>query len=182
MKNFIKITALVIGTLALIIAILEMSSSYKMTRTIHTDAPVINQLQITIDAPVETVWKVFADVDNWSQWQKEIPESKINGPFKTGASFDWKTHGLTIHSTFHTVNTNSEIGWSGPALGSFAIHNWHFIRQGNHTVVKVEESMEGWLVWLLKDNFQTVNRGSLIYWLNALKIASEKKNNPVFSS
>ncbi|WP_160292053.1 SRPBCC family protein [Pedobacter lusitanus] len=176
MKRFIKITALIIGALALTIAILEISSSYKVTRTIHKDAPVITRLQIDINAPVETVWKIFSDVDNWSKWQKEIPESKINGPFKAGSSFDWKTHGLTIHSTFHVVDMNKEAGWSGPAFGSFAIHNWYFIKQGDHTLVKVEESMEGWLVWSLKDRFQSVNRGSLLYWLNALKTASEKEN------
>ncbi|MGY0041070.1 SRPBCC family protein [Pedobacter sp. NJ-S-72] len=141
MKRFIKITALTIVGLTLIITILEMSSSYKVTRTIHEDAPVITRLQVVVDAPVETVWKVFADVNNWSQWQKEISESKIEGPFQVGTSFNWKTHGLTIRSTFHTVDVNNEVGWSGPALGAFAIHNWHFIRQGNHTVVKVEESI-----------------------------------------
>lgn len=181
MKLFIKITALAIGALGLIIVLLEMSSSYQISKTIHTDAPVITKLQIVIEAPVETVWKVFSDVDNWSQWQKEIPGSKINGPFQAGTSFDWKTHGLTIRSTFHTVNSNREIGWSGPAFGSFAIHNWHFIKHGNHTTVQVEESMEGWLVWLMKNNFQSVNRGSLIYWLNALKSTSEKKSNSAIS-
>lgn len=175
MKRFIKITALAIGTLVLIIILLEMSSSYQITKTIHADAPVITRLQMVIDAPVERVWGVFADVDHWSQWQKEIPVSKINGPFKAGTSFDWKTHGLTIRSTFHTVEKNNTLGWSGPAFGSFAIHNWRFIRKGNYTVVEVEESMEGWLVWLLQDSFQSVNTGSLIYWLNALKTISEKK-------
>ncbi len=139
--------------LALAVAVLEMSSSYLVTKNIHEDAPVVTKLQIVIDAPIDSVWKVFADVNRWPQWQKEIPGSKINGPFKAGTSFDWKTHGLTIHSTFHTVESNAKVGWSGPAFGSFAIHNWYFIKQGNKTVVKVEESMEGWLVWLLSASF-----------------------------
>ena len=113
MKSFIKITAMTIVGLTLITAILEMSSSYKVTSTIHEDAPVITRLQIVIDAPVETVWKVFADVNNWSQWQKEISGSKIEGAFQAGTSFNWKTHGLTIRSTFHTVDINNKVGWSG---------------------------------------------------------------------
>ncbi|WP_293312396.1 SRPBCC family protein [Pedobacter sp. UBA5917] len=174
MKRLIKITGLIIVLLALAVAGLEMSSSYRVTKNIHESAPVVTKLQIVIDAPTDSVWKIFADVNRWPQWQKEIPGSKINGPFKVGTSFDWKTHGLTIRSTFHTIENNREVGWSGPAFGSFAIHNWHFIKQGNKTVVKVEESMEGWLVWLLSEKFQSVNKGSLIYWLKALKVASEK--------
>lgn len=174
MKLFIKIVALMIVAMVMTIAILEMSSSYKVNKTIHSDAPVVTRMKIVIDAPVETVWKVFTDVDHWSEWQKEIPSSKINGPLKAGTSFNWKTHGLNISSTFHTVEINREVGWSGPAFGSFAIHNWYFISQGDHTIVEVQESMEGWLVWLMQNNFQSVNRGSIVYWLNALKITSEK--------
>ncbi len=174
MKKLIKIAGLILVVLALTVAGLEIDSSYQATKNIHENAPVVTKLQIVIDAPIDSVWKVFANVNRWPQWQKEIPGSKMDGSFKEGTSFDWKTHGLTIRSTFHTVEKNKEVGWSGPAFGSFAIHNWHFIKQGNKTVVKVEESMEGWLVWLLKGKFQAVNKGSLIYWLKALKTASEK--------
>lgn len=174
MKRLIKIAGLIIVLLAIIIAMLEMSSSYQVSKNIHKNAPVVTKLQIVINAPIDRVWKVFADVNRWPQWQKEIPESKINGAFEAATSFDWKTHGLTIHSTFHTVENNAKVGWSGPAFGSFAIHNWYFIKQGNKTVVKVEESMEGWLVWLLRGQFQSVNKGSLVYWLKALKAASEQ--------
>lgn len=181
MKRLIKIVIVVIAALALTVAVLEMTSSYKVTKTIHANAPVVTREQIVINAPVEVVWAVFADVDSWPQWQKEIPTSKLNGPFKEGSSFDWKTHGLTITSTFHTIDANNMIGWSGPSFGAFAIHNWYFIRQGNRTIVKVEESMEGWLVTLMKNKFQSVNKGSLIYWLDALKTTSEKRNKAVAS-
>jgi hypothetical protein len=67
-----------------------------------------------------------------------------------------------------------KIGWSGKAFGSFAIHNWMFTPQGNGTLVTVEESMEGWLVWLLKGTFQTGLDNSLTSWLAALKTEAEK--------
>ena len=177
MKRFIKATILLFVTLALIVVILEMTSSYKVTKTIHTDAPVITRQQIVIDAPVETVWKVFADINHWSDWQKEISSSKINGPFQEGTSFDWKSNGLTIHSTLHTAEINHSAGWSGPAFGAFAIHTWNFTSQGNNTLVQVNESMEGWLVSLFKKRFQSGLDTSIINWLKALKVASEMSNN-----
>lgn len=66
------------------------------------------------------------------------------------------------------------IGWYGPALGAFAIHNWHFKERNGKTTVYVEESMEGWLVQLLKNKFQTSLDTSIAHWLNYLKIESEK--------
>ena len=106
---------------------------------------------------------------------KADPRSKIGRPLKAGASFNWKNKGLTIHSTLHTVDSLHTFGWSGKAFGSFAIHNWTFIAKGNQTEVIVEESMEGWLVWLLQGAFQSNLDSSLVYWLSALKNTAEKK-------
>ncbi|RBQ03011.1 hypothetical protein DRW42_24040 [Pedobacter miscanthi] len=77
MKRLIKVAGLVIVLLALTIAGLEMSSSYHVTKNIHEDAPVVTKLQIVIDAPIDSVWKIFADVNQWPQWQKEIPIVKL---------------------------------------------------------------------------------------------------------
>jgi uncharacterized protein YndB with AHSA1/START domain len=177
MKRFIKAIAGLILIFVLTIAVLEMTSSYKVTKTIHTDAPVITRQQVLIDAPVETVWKVFSNVNNWPSWQQEISTARINGPFQEGTSFDWKSNGLTIHSTLHTVEAYHTVGWSGPAFGSFAIHTWRFTPQGNHTLVQVNESMEGWLVTLLQGRFQSGLDTSIVNWLQALKSTSEKENN-----
>lgn len=182
MKRFIKVVFVLVAALALIVVVLEMTSSYHVSKTINTDAPVITRQQIVIHAPVETVWQVFSNVNNWPEWQKEIPVSKIDSTFSEGASFNWKSNGLTIRSTLHTVKPNEEAGWSGPAFGAFAIHTWHFTEQGDSTLVVVNESMEGWLVTLFKKRFQSGLDSSIIYWLKALKAESERKyKRPVFS-
>ncbi|WP_089874431.1 SRPBCC family protein [Epilithonimonas hungarica] len=49
---------------------LEYFSNYKSSETTHIDAPVITRKSIVINAPVEKVWKVFSDVNNWDAWQK----------------------------------------------------------------------------------------------------------------
>lgn len=173
MKGIIKVILLLFIILGLTVLVLETTSSYKITREINVHAPVITRQQILIDAPASTVWKIFTDVDNWPKWQKEISKSKINGSFREGTSFDWQTNGLTIHSTLHTAETGHAVGWSGRAFGSFAIHNWYFIPQGNRTLVEVNESMDGWLVQLLKNRFQSGLDVSILNWMEALKSASE---------
>lgn len=153
---------------------LEYFSNYKSSETIHIDAPVITRKSIVINAPVEKVWKVFSDVNNWDAWQKEIVTPKINGAFKPGSSFNWKSNGLTITSTLQTVEINKMVGWSGPAFGAFAIHTWYFTEHNGQTTIRVEESMEGWLVTLLKSTFQSSLDSSIEYWLDALKTETEK--------
>ena len=156
------------------IFLLEYFSNYKTSKTIHLDGPVITRKNIVINAPAEKVWKVFSDVDHWDAWQKEIVTPKIDGAFKPGTSFNWKSNGLTIISTLQTVDTNKMVGWSGPAFGSFAIHTWYFTEHNGQTIIRVEESMEGWLVILLKSTFQSSLDTSIEHWLNALKIEAEK--------
>jgi hypothetical protein len=40
-------------------------------------------------------------------------QAQIDGPTEVGVKFKWKAGGLNIISQFHTVNANSEIGWTG---------------------------------------------------------------------
>ena len=142
MKNK-KLKNMLIGFLSIIIVLaitvfaLEYFSDYKVSKTIHADAPVITKKSIVINAPIEKVWKIFCDVNNWNVWQKEIVNPKINGEFKAGTNFNWKSNGLTITSTLQTVEANKMVGWSGPAFGSFAIHTWYFSEQNGKTTVSI---------------------------------------------
>jgi uncharacterized membrane protein len=171
-KMFLSI-ALFIGALATTVIVLEASGTYTESQTIHQDAPVITRKSITINAPVAQVWKIFTDVDHWSDWQKEIGSPKINGEFKEGTTFNWKSNGLTITSTLQTVKVNEVIGWSGPAFGAFAIHTWYFTEKNGKTTIRVEESMEGWLVGMVKNMFQSGLDKSIDNWLQYLKTESE---------
>ncbi|MDN3657466.1 SRPBCC family protein [Ferruginibacter paludis] len=177
----IPFLSVIIG-MAIIVFALEYFSKYKVSKTIHVNASVITKKSIVINVPTEKVWKIFSDVDSWNTWQKEIVNPAINGAFKAGASFNWKSNGLAITSKLQTVEVNKMVGWSGPAFGSFAIHTWYFTEQNGKTTVRVEESMEGWLVKLLKNKFQTGLDTSIEHWLNYLKIESEKSAVVVFVS
>lgn len=173
MKKIIYLVISLVATIALTIAILEYNSSYPTSSSINKDAPVITYQQITINAPVEKVYAVMSDIDQWATWHADVKDPKITGAFRKGSSFNWKSEGLTIHSTLHTVVPNQKIGWSGRALGAFAIHNWSFTESNGQTTVIVEESMEGWLVSLMRQKFQAGLEQSLEVWLKNLKTKAE---------
>jgi ligand-binding SRPBCC domain-containing protein len=177
-KKRLKLLWSFLSVIVLLIAIvffLEYTSNYKVSKTIHNEAPVITKTIIKINAPVEKVWKIFSNVNHWNEWQKEIEDPKMTGSFKVGNSFQWKSNGLNIISTLQVVDVNKTVVWSGPAFGAFAIHTWKFSEQNGITTVTVEESMEGWLVKLLQNKFQSSLDTSIKNWLGYLKSASEKK-------
>ena len=137
-------------------------------------APVKCKKAITINADMKRIWSVLTIINNWPLWQKDISFSKLNGELKPGTTFDWKSGGVTIHSTLHTVEPFQEIGWTGKALGTYAIHNWKLIEANDRTEVIADESMEGILVRLLKKMFGKNLEKGMQSWLEMLKEECEK--------
>jgi hypothetical protein len=174
MKKFFLSTLLLIFALAIAIGILEISSSYKASETINPKAPVKTRQQIIIHADPEKIYKIMSDVNHWSAWNPDTQDPVMHSPFQKGSSFDWKSGGLNIHSTLHTAEPYRKIGWSGPAFGAFAVHNWTFVPNKEYTTVIVDESMEGWLVLLLRKKFQDGLEQSLKTWLKNLKTEAER--------
>ena len=176
-KRFVYGSLTTVAATAVAMAIAEKNKVYPPDTTRpNPAAPVQTRQFIHINAPVERVWQVLSGIDQWATWQPDITAPHLNGPLQPGTTFDWKTSGLTIHSTLHTVVPGAAIGWSGPAFGSFAIHNWTLVPQADgSTEVQVAESMEGWLIRLLQPVFQQGLAASIQRWLAWLKQAAEKE-------
>jgi len=179
MKKIIKIAGMwtvgVVITIAVAILFLEVLSEYNYTSTIHENAPVKTKRSLLIHAPVGNVWRVFTGVNQWPKWQHDIVEASLQDPFKPGSVIHWTTNGFSIESRLQTVVHNQKIGWAGKAFGSFAVHVWSFEEKGGNTIVTVEESMEGWLVWLMQGYVQSNLHVATEAWLEALKAESERK-------
>jgi uncharacterized membrane protein len=141
---------------------------------INTHAPVFARKEIMIHAPVEKVWHILSDIENWSTWQPDITTVKLDGDLKAGTTFRWKAQGLTITSRLHTLNPNRCIGWTGVALGMSAIHNWTIAAQGETTLAITEESLSGWLTRLMKFFDAHFLEKSLEATLQRLKNKSEE--------
>lgn len=131
---------------------------------------------LTIEAPLEVVWKIHTDIDAWSQWQSAISSAHARGPLAVGSQFDWKSGGLTIASTVQTLEPNQRISWTGKALGTRANHTWMLQAKNGGTLVTTEESMTGWLVSVLNLFTPTFLDKSLDVWLRELKNKAEAAN------
>jgi len=144
-------------------------------KSINNNAPVKCSKTITINARSKRVWEVLTNINNWANWQTDISISKLQGELKQGTTFVWKTGGVKINSTLHTVNPYKQFGWTGKTFGMFAIHNWALTENDGKTIVTVEESMEGFFAILLKKPFNKNLEKGMQRWLALLKTACESK-------
>ena len=135
--------------------------------------------EVFVQASPESVWRIHADIDAWHQWQPDITTAKLSGPIAVGGVFRWKSGGLAITSTIQDLEPNRKISWSGKAIGTQAHHSWTFRLQESGTTITTEESMEGWLVSLLKLVSPRFLDKSLDTWLRSLKAKAEASGNRV---
>lgn len=132
--------------------------------------------EIEVHAPIDVVWNIQADIKSWAYWQPDISEVKLSGLIEPGTKFEWKSGGFKLHSALEEVIENKIIGWSGAGFGASAIHVWEFISLKNgNTLVRTNESMDGWLVKLFKGMMRKKLDESLDNWLMALKNSAESK-------
>ena len=144
---------------------------------INHQAPLVAYREIFIQASPEVVWKIHTDINNWSQWQPGVDMAKLAGPLATDSIFQWKSGGLTITSTIQIVEPNQQIGWTGKALGTRASHIWMLKGHNDGTMLTTEESMEGWLISILKLIMPKFLEKSLDTWLQSLKSKAEGSSN-----
>ena len=140
---------------------------------INHQAPIITKREIIIQASPTVVWTVHTAINEWSQWHPSIDMSKLEGPIAVGSIFQWKSGGLNITSTIQVVEPHQRIGWIGKTLGARSRHIWILQPHDNGTILKTEESMDGWLISILKLVSPKFLEKSLDTWLQSLKIRVE---------
>jgi Polyketide cyclase / dehydrase and lipid transport len=143
-------------------------------KNINENAPVKCSKQIAIHSTGENVWSVLTNINNWANWQTDISKPILNGDLKPETTFDWKTGGVKIHSTLHTVEPLTKFGWTGKTFGMYAIHNWTLTEKDGITIVEVNESMEGFLTYLFKKSFNSSLEKGMQKWLDLLKTECER--------
>ncbi len=88
--------------------------------------------------------------------------------------FKWTNNGSKITSKIHTLEKNSKLGWIGKNFAAKAIHNWYLTSTEEGTKVRTEESMEGWLISLMKRKMNRILMDDMTSWLESLKIECEE--------
>ena len=140
---------------------------------IDRDAPVVAHHEVDIAAPLDVVWHLHTDVNDWPSWNLEITAAKIEGEFEPGNSFTWTSWGLTVTSTIHAVEDHSRTLWSGPAQGIMGIHEWRFAQTPSGVHVASNESFSGEPVEADPDSLRNALDTSLVAWLGRLKTQAE---------
>jgi len=97
---------------------------------INSNAPVTSRRDISISAPLESVWRVHTEIDSWPQWNPDIAKAELTGPIAVGTAFRWETAGMEIPSTIGEVVLLRKLAWSGETGAILAIHVWTF--HGNY--------------------------------------------------
>ena len=143
------------------------------TTGIDGDAPVIARHEIHINAPLETVWRLQTNVNNWPAWQTDITAALLDGPFEPGASFTWTSYGFTVTSTIYAVEDHSRTLWRGANRGIMGTHEWVYTPTPTGTHVATHESFSGQPVQADPTGMQSALDKSLTDWLGHLKATAE---------
>ena len=134
-----KITLLV---LILLIVFTNLKAE-KMNKEADSTAKCYATSEITINSTKHHVFEILSNINNWPEWQTSVTKSEIKGSPEVGKKFTWKAGGLNIKSQLHTVNPDSEIGWTGKIWWIKAVHNWYLTEENGKTKVIVKESLKG---------------------------------------
>jgi uncharacterized membrane protein len=141
---------------------------------IDRDAPVIARHEIDINAPLDTVWRLHTDVNNWPAWQTDITAASLDGPFEPGSSFTWTSYGyFTVTSTIYAVAERARTLWGGLAQGIMGTHEWVFTQTPTGVHVATHESFSGQPVQADATGMQSALDKSLTDWLSHLKATAE---------
>lgn len=141
--------------------------------TIDQSAPVITRDQQLIEASLDTVWRVFTNIANWTQWNKDINQASLDGPLTVGSAIHWTTAGMDIVSTIGELVPQQRIVWSGETQSIMGIHHWQFTSVEEGTLVQTKESWTGDPVDKQVDLMQQGLDQSLRKWLESLKRMTE---------
>ncbi|MEV0764315.1 SRPBCC family protein [Nocardia sp. NPDC050435] len=160
-------------------------------QTIDTAAPIHYRTEALIKAPLQTIWKLQTDVENWPAWQPPVTSAQRldSGPLRPDSSFRWTTPvpatattpatTLEITSTVHQVEEERCLRWTGPARGDglgidTGTHVWTFTPVADGVLVRTEENWSGAQVEAdVATSTQFLGMG-LDAWLTNLRVAAER--------
>ncbi|WP_040810633.1 SRPBCC family protein [Nocardia concava] len=160
-------------------------------QTIDTAAPIHYRTETLIKAPLDAIWNLQTDVENWPAWQPPVTTLNLlnPGPLQPGSSFRWTTPvpaspttpatTLSITSTVQQIQDHACLRWTGPALGDGltidgGTHVWTFTPVPEGTLVRTEENWTGPQVEAdIPTSTQFLGLG-LEAWLSNLRSAAER--------
>jgi uncharacterized membrane protein len=145
---------------------------------INENAPVLAKSSIEIEAEIDTVWGIMANINDWPTWNPEIKSVLLFGEFSEGTKFQWKAKPGTITSTIKHIIQPYLLAWEGHMVGVNANHLWILEENVNKTIVKTEESWEGLIPSIVSGRMQNLLQKSIDTDLLFLKTEAEQNQSP----
>jgi uncharacterized protein YndB with AHSA1/START domain len=142
--------------------------------TIDRDSPVVSTAELEIDAPIERVWAVLTEIEQWPAWNPDVKSVSLDGPFAEGTTFRWKAGPGTITSLVEHIERPHVVAWSGRTLGIRAVHVWRLESRDGGTLARTEESYDGLVARVLRRSLQKTLDGALADGADYLKAEAEK--------
>jgi uncharacterized protein YndB with AHSA1/START domain len=139
----------------------------------NAHAPVFGASEIAIAAPPDAVWDILTDFERWPAWNPDVKSMSIGGDVAPGTEFNWKSGPASITSTIERVERPRMIAWTGKTFGMSAIHVYRLEARDSETLVRTEESFEGWLARLLRGRMKKTLQNALDSGLHRLKTRVE---------
>jgi len=140
---------------------------------VNEDAPVLAKVEIEIEANLDTVWNIMADIQSWPNWNPDVKDVVLHGDLKPGTHFQWKAGPGKITSVLQNVEPPHLLAWTGKTMGVNAIDVFKFEFVNGKTIVKEEESWEGLLSRAMHGRLQKMLEESLESGLKYLKAEAE---------
>lgn len=141
--------------------------------SVNEEAPVLAKVEIEIEADLDTVWNIMADIESWPNWNPDVKDVILHGDLKPGTHFQWKAGPGKITSVLQNVEPPHLLAWTGKTMGVNAIDVFKFEFVNGKTIVKEEESWEGLLSRALHGRLQKMLEESLEAGLKYLKAEAE---------
>ncbi|XRQ05758.1 SRPBCC domain-containing protein [Actinomadura welshii] len=152
-----------------------LHGEYTLRGRIDDTAPVTNSSDIVIDAPVQRVWEVLADLRRWETWAPGFRIRSLDA-VEPGREFRWTQNGTPLRSRFAVVEPARELSWTGSALGLYrAVDRMVLTPENGRTRVTLQESLDGPLARLIfgKNKLRAAHETRLA----ALKTHIEKQSS-----
>jgi uncharacterized protein YndB with AHSA1/START domain len=70
------------------------------------------QVSTTSNASPETIWQIYTDIPNWTQWHDEILECHIDGPFEPGSKGAMTIAGNSRPMPFVLLEVEPEVSFT----------------------------------------------------------------------
>jgi hypothetical protein len=147
-------------------SLVDLHECYAKRGRINDAAPVTSASHRVLDADVEHVWTVVADVRRWPAWWPAMRGAQVDR-VAVDAPFRWRAGSTPIRSRFAVVEPRRELSWTGRVLLFTAVDR-HVLEPlaDDRTRVTVEESLQGPLLpWAYPGDQLRANHEG---WLDAL--------------